>query len=105
MDVTTLAIPEVVLLKPKRFGDERGFFSEVFKESQASAAGIVDRFVQDNHSFSAEKGVVRGLHFQAPPRAQGKLIRATRGAILDIALDIRMGSPTYGRHVAAELSA
>lgn len=105
MDVQALAIPEVLLLKPKRFGDDRGFFSEVFKESQARNAGIVERFVQDNHSFSAEKGVIRGLHFQAPPVAQGKLIRVTRGSIFDVAIDIRQGSPTYGQHVAAELSA
>lgn len=105
MEVTSLAISEVLLLKPKRFGDERGFFSEVFKESDTSAAGIAERFIQDNHSFSSEKGVVRGLHFQAPPKAQGKLIRVTRGSIFDVVLDIRTGSPTYGQHVAAELSA
>jgi len=104
MDVQTQKIPEVLLLKPTRFGDARGFFSEVFKERDAVSVGIVDRFVQDNHSFSAERGVMRGLHFQAPPKAQGKLIRVTRGAILDVALDIRTGSPTYGQHVAVELS-
>src|SRR5688500_5686359 len=102
MEVQALAIPDVLILKPKRFGDARGFFSEVFRESAAEAAGITDRFVQDNHSFSAEKGVVRGLHFQAPPQAQGKLMRVTRGAIFDVALDIRIGSSTYGQHVAAE---
>jgi dTDP-4-dehydrorhamnose 3,5-epimerase len=104
MEVQALAIPDVLILKPKRFGDARGFFSEVFRESAAEAAGITDRFVQDNHSFSAEKGVVRGLHFQAPPQAQGKLMRVTRGAIFDVALDIRIGSSTYGQHVAAEVS-
>ncbi|RYG36025.1 MAG: dTDP-4-dehydrorhamnose 3,5-epimerase [Burkholderiales bacterium] len=105
MEVRSLKIPEVLLLKPKRFGDERGFFSEVFKESQTIAAGIIERFIQDNHSFSAERGVIRGLHFQVPPKAQGKLIRVIRGAIFDVALDIRQGSPTYGQHVSAELSA
>lgn len=105
MDVQPLAIPEVLVLRPKRHGDARGFFSEVFRDSVFAAAGIRERFVQDNHSLSAEKGVLRGLHFQAPPHAQGKLLRVTRGAILDVALDIRTGSPTYGRHVAAEISA
>jgi len=105
MDVQTLAIPDVLLLKPKRIGDDRGFFSEVFKESQARAAGIVERFVQDNHSFSADRGVIRGLHFQAPPVAQGKLIRVVRGAILDVALDIRINSPTFGKYASAELTA
>ena len=104
MEVQALAIPEVLVLKPKRHGDDRGFFSEVFRERQAESVGITDRFVQDNHSFSVEKGVMRGLHFQSPPHAQGKLLRVTRGAIFDVALDIRIGSPTYGQHVAAEIS-
>src|SRR5689334_11425360 len=98
------AIPDVLLIKPKRFTDARGWFSEAFKLEAAEAAGL-PRFIQDNESFSTEAGVVRGLHFQTPPFAQAKLIRCVAGAILDVAVDIRAGSPTYGRHVAAELSA
>lgn len=100
MNVTPQAIPEVLLVEPRKHGDARGFFSEVWKASVLPAV-----FVQDNHSFSAQKGVLRGLHFQRPPTAQGKLVRVVRGAILDVAVDIRQGSPTYGRHVAMELSA
>jgi len=100
-----LAIPEVVEVVPPKFGDHRGFFSEVFKHSVFEAEGILIDWVQDNHSFSAEAGTVRGLHFQAPPFAQAKLIRVLRGAIYDVAVDIRRGSPTYGRWAAAELSA
>jgi dTDP-4-dehydrorhamnose 3,5-epimerase len=105
MKVTPLAIPDVLLIEPTRHGDARGFFSEVWKESALSAAGLATRFVQDNHSHSAPPGVLRGLHFQRPPHAQGKLVRVVRGRILDIAVDIREGSPTYGQHVALELSA
>ena len=105
MRVTPQAIPDVLLIEPRRLGDARGFFSEVWKESALAAAGFHVRFVQDNHSFSAQKGVLRGLHFQRPPTPQGKLVRCTRGAILDVAVDIREGSPTYGQHVAMELSA
>jgi dTDP-4-dehydrorhamnose 3,5-epimerase len=105
MDVTSLAIPEVKLLVPKRFRDERGFFSATFNVTQCSAAGIPGPFVQDNHSLSRAMGVVRGLHFQIAPKAQGKLVRVVRGAVFDVAVDIRRGSPTYGRHVSAVLSA
>jgi len=106
VDVQTLSIPEVKLLTPRKFGDARGFFSEVFNaRSLAEAAGITETFVQDNHAYSAEKGVVRGLHFQLPPMAQDKLVRVTRGAIFDVAVDIRRGSPTFGRHVSAVISA
>jgi len=98
-------IPEIVLVTPRRFGDDRGYFQETFREHQYAEAGITGPFVQDNHSYSADQGVIRGLHFQAPPHAQGKLVRCTRGRILDVALDIRHGSPTYGHHVSAELSA
>jgi dTDP-4-dehydrorhamnose 3,5-epimerase len=94
----------VLLLQPDRFGDSRGFFSETFRADVVEAAGITDRFVQDNHARTEKKGTLRGLHFQAPPSAQGKLVRVTRGAVLDVVVDIRTGSPTYGRHVAAELS-
>jgi dTDP-4-dehydrorhamnose 3,5-epimerase len=105
MDIQPLAIPDVKLVSPKIFRDERGFFSETHNARALKAAGIDALFVQDNHSLSRAKGVVRGLHFQAPPRAQGKLVRVIRGSIFDVAVDIRRGSPTYGRHVSAVLSA
>jgi dTDP-4-dehydrorhamnose 3,5-epimerase len=95
----------VVLIKPRRFGDARGWFMETYSEVAALAAGIEVRFVQDNQSFSAFAGTVRGLHFQRPPHAQAKLVRCVRGSIMDYAVDIRRGSPTYGRHVAAKLTA
>ncbi len=99
------AVPEVLLIEPVKHGDERGFFSETYNAKVLADAGFVGVFVQDNHSRSPRKGTVRGLHFQAPPHAQDKLLRVTRGAILDVAVDIRKGSPTYGQAVAAELSA
>ncbi len=106
MLVEPCEIPEILKLTPKRFGDHRGFFSETWsRRAFAEAAGTEAEFVQDNHSLSAEKGVLRGMHFQSPPHAQGKLVRVSRGAILDVAVDIRVGSPTFGRHVTAELSA
>lgn len=105
MDVESLDIPEVLLLKPARHGDHRGFFSETYNKQAFAAAGIEMEFVQDNHSLSAEKGTVRGLHFQVPPRAQAKLLRVIRGAVFDVAVDLRWGSPTYGRHVSAVISA
>lgn len=95
----------VVLLRPRRFGDERGWFMETYSETAAAAAGIDARFVQDNQSFSASQGTIRGLHYQRPPHAQAKLVRCLRGSIMDYAVDIRRGSPTYGRHVAARLTA
>lgn len=102
--IEATAIPAVKVVTPRKFGDARGFFSEVFKAS--AFAGVDDVvFVQDNHSLSAEVGVLRGLHFQSAPFAQGKLVRCARGRILDVAVDIRRGSPTYGQHVAVELSA
>jgi dTDP-4-dehydrorhamnose 3,5-epimerase len=104
MNIEMFEIQGLVLFEPARHGDARGFFSEVFrKDVFAAHAGPVD-FVQDNLSRSASKGTVRGLHYQAPPKAQGKLVRVARGAVLDVAVDVRMGSPTYGRHVAVELS-
>lgn len=105
MDIERLAIPEVLIIKPRRFGDHRGFFSETWNRAAFREAGIDLDFVQDNHSLSAERGTLRGLHFQTPPHAQDKLVRVVRGAILDVAVDIRAGSPTYGRWVAAEISA
>lgn len=98
-----LEIPEVILVEPVLFCDERGFFMETYKFSDFSAFGIKERFVQDNHSRSI-KGVLRGLHYQNPPRAQGKLVRVIRGEVFDVAVDIRKGSPTYGRWVGVVLS-
>lgn len=95
----------VVLLTPRRFGDHRGFFAETYSHRAYSEVGIDINFVQDNHSLSSEAGTVRGLHFQAPPAAQAKLVRCGRGAIFDVAVDIRKGSPTYGQWVGYELSA
>ena len=105
MKIERCAIPDVLVIEPTRFEDPRGFFSEVWSHRSLAAHGIETPFVQDNHSLSREAGVVRGLHFQRPPWAQGKLVRVVRGAILDIAVDLREGSATFGRHVAMELSA
>ena len=105
VDIERFEIQDTLLLTPTRHGDNRGFFSETFRTDVAIQCGIKTPFIQDNHVFSRQKGVLRGLHFQTPPRAQGKLVRCARGAILDVAVDIRVGSSTYGRHVAVELSA
>ena len=104
--VTTLdpALPDVKLVRPRRHGDARGYFMETYNQSALAFAGISDVFVQDNQSRSESAGTVRGLHFQTPPFAQAKLVRCTSGRMLDIALDIRVGSPSYGRHVCVELS-
>ena len=96
---------KVLLLKTRRFGDSRGWFAETYNAARFSGLGISETFVQDNHSFSATQGTLRGLHFQTPPHAQAKLVRCTRGRILDVAVDVRRGSPTYGKWVGAELSA
>lgn len=100
-----LAIPAVVLIRPKKFGDARGYFMETYSTEAFAAAGIEAAFVQDNQSLSATAGVVRGLHFQAPPVPQAKLIRVLKGVIFDVAVDIRVGSPSYGRWCAATLTA
>jgi len=105
MNVEPTAIPDVLLLTPPRYLDGRGFFSETWNESRFVEAGIRGPFVQDNHVKSADRGVVRGLHLQIAPNAQGKLIRVVRGAIWDVAVDVRRGSATYGRHVGVVLSA
>jgi dTDP-4-dehydrorhamnose 3,5-epimerase len=105
MQVEETAIPAVKIVTPKKHGDARGFFSEVYNRADWDKAGLELTFVQDNHSFSAAAGTLRGLHFQTPPFAQDKLVRCTRGRILDVAVDIRRSSPTFGRHVAVELSA
>ena len=105
MNIEVTHISAVKIITPKKFGDHRGFFSEVYNRKAFSAAGIDLEFVQDNHSLSADVGTLRGLHFQSAPFAQDKLVRVVRGAILDVAVDIRRSSPTYGQHVAVELSA
>ena len=105
MKVERLSIPDVLLLTPPRHGDDRGFFSEVFHAGRMAQAGVAGPFVQDNHTLSRARGVVRGLHCQVGPTAQGKLVRCVRGAIWDVAVDARRGSPTFGRHVAAEITA
>lgn len=105
MQFNKLRIPEIVLIIPRKFGDHRGYFMETFRENLFQEHAGPVRFVQDNRSLSAEAGTVRGLHFQLPPRALGKLVSCTAGALLDVAVDIRKGSPTYGQHVSAELTA
>jgi dTDP-4-dehydrorhamnose 3,5-epimerase len=97
------SIPEVILVKPQVRGDERGFFKEHYKHSEFMAGGIPDLFMQDNHSRSA-KNILRGLHYQKLPKPQAKLVSVIRGKVLDVAVDIRQGSPTFGKHVATELS-
>jgi dTDP-4-dehydrorhamnose 3,5-epimerase len=99
------SIHGVLVLVPKKFGDARGFFSETYSQREWAEMGMDDDFVQDNHSKSVETGVVRGLHYQLPPMAQTKLIRVVSGAVLDVVVDIRRGSRTFGNHIAEELSA
>ena len=105
MQVIPTEIPDVKVLVPRQFKDHRGFLSEVYSTKLLADAGIRTQFVQDNHSMSVEKGVLRGLHYQVAPMAQDKLIRVVHGSILDIAVDVRRGSPTFGRHVTAVISA
>ena len=105
MDITDLHLPGVKRIVPKRFGDHRGYFAETYSRARFADAGLDVAFVQDNESLSATRGTIRGLHFQRPPHAQAKLIRCVLGALLDVAVDIRKGSPTYGQHVAEVLSA
>ena len=97
MKIETTPLPDVLILTPARFGDARGWFSEVFSAPRLAAAGINIDWVQDNHSLSAKPGTLRGLHYQSPPHAQDKLVRCSRGEIFDVAVDIRKGSPTYGK--------
>ena len=104
LTVTETALPGVLLLEPRRFGDHRGFFCESWNKARMAEHGIDIEFVQDNHSLSKEVGTVRGLHFQSPPHAQAKLVRCGRGALFDVAVDIRRGSPTYGKWIGCELS-
>ncbi|MCS3744347.1 dTDP-4-dehydrorhamnose 3,5-epimerase [Rhizobium sp. BK661] len=104
MEIENTMLPGVLILRPSRFGDSRGFFSESWSEQRMRDAGLAFHFVQDNHSMSVYAGTVRGMHFQSPPHAQAKLVRCGRGRLLDVAVDIRKGSPTFGKHVAVELS-
>lgn len=104
LDVQTTSLSGVLILTPIRHGDARGFFSESWNRQRMKDAGIDIDFVQDNHSLSAKTGTVRGLHFQSPPHAQAKLVRCGKGALYDVAVDIRRGSPTYGNWVGVDLS-
>lgn len=105
MQIESLEISDVKILTPRRFGDSRGFFSETYNKAALAEHGIELEFIQDNHSMSQAVGVLRGLHFQIPPFAQDKLVRVTKGRIYDVAVDIRHGSPTFGKWVGAEISA
>ena len=105
LEAQQLDIPEVLLLRPKRYRDDRGFFSETWNRKAFADAGIALDFVQDNHALSLKAGTIRGLHFQSAPYAQDKLVRVVKGRILDVAVDIRRSSPTFGQFVTAELSA
>lgn len=105
MNFNFFPISGLCLITPQKFGDDRGFFMETFKSKAFNEAlGKKITFVQDNHSLSAPAGTIRGLHFQSPPHAQGKLVRCIRGRILDVAVDVRKNSPTYGQHVSVELT-
>ena len=105
MQVISTTLPDVLVLEPTVFADARGCFFESFNARRfAEHCGVTDAFVQDNHSLSARAGTIRGLHFQAPPHAQGKLVRCGRGRLRDVAVDVQRGSPTYGQWVAEELS-
>jgi dTDP-4-dehydrorhamnose 3,5-epimerase len=105
MQIRALAIADVYEILPRKFGDERGFFSETYSDVAMKAAGLPTQWMQDNHSFSAAQGVLRGLHYQMEPMAQDKLVRVVRGRIFDVAVDIRAGSPTFGKWVSLEVSA
>lgn len=105
MDIKNLGLPGLVSLRPRAFQDARGSFAETYNEKAFVAAGIAARFVQDNQSFSAKRGTIRGLHFQLPPAAQAKLVRVLHGSVYDVAVDLRRGSPTYGRWIGETLTA
>ena len=104
LEVRPTSLPSVLEVRPKRFADERGFFSEVWNQASLASAGVDVAFVQDNHSLSRQAGVLRGLHYQLPPAEQYKLVRVTRGSVYDVAVDIRRSSPTFGQHVGLRLS-
>lgn len=105
MKIEPTALADVVILTPRTFGDDRGWFCETWNGARMKAAGLAIDFVQDNHSMSARRGTLRGLHYQTAPHVQDKLVRCTRGAILDVAVDFRRGSPGFGKWVSVELSA
>lgn len=105
MKIIATSVEGVRIIQPKRWNDDRGFFSEVFRADVLAAHGIIHEWWQDNHSLSRARGVIRGLHFQIPPHDQAKLIRVVRGSIFDVAVDLRKASPTFGGHIAVELSA
>ncbi len=105
MEISETELPDVKILTPRRFGDDRGFFCETWNGARLRDAGVTLDFVQDNESLSARAGTLRGLHFQAPPHAQAKLVRVVQGAIRDVVVDARRGSPAFGRWTAVELSA
>lgn len=105
MNIISTSVLDVYILEPKVFGDSRGWFIESWSDRELKKAGITYDFVQDNHSFSAQKGTLRGLHYQKGDAAQAKLVRCTRGAVLDVAVDMRHGSPTYKKWVSVEISA
>lgn len=105
MNIEPLAIPDVLLITPAKFADSRGFFSETWNQAKLAAHGFAETFVQDNQSLSTQAGTIRGLHCQIGANVQGKLVRVIKGAIWDVAVDIRRGSPTYGQYAAAVLSA
>lgn len=105
MEIIKTSVQDVYVIKPKVFGDHRGWFMETYSDRVMQEAGLSYHFVQDNHSFSAKKGTLRGIHFQKGDAAQAKLVRVGRGAVLDVAVDLRIGSPTYQKWVAVELSA
>ena len=105
LDVLPLSLPDVKLIRTKRIADVRGYFAEAYVHRDFAAAGIADEFVQDNQSFSIAAGTVRGLHFQIPPFAQAKLVRVLRGKILDVVVDLRRASATFGKHLTVDLSA
>lgn len=105
LEITEFDLPGLCMVVPVKHEDDRGFFSETWNAREFAAHGLPTGFVQDNHSLSRDPGVLRGLHFQTPPSAQVKLVRVVRGAILDVVVDIRRGSPTFGQHVKVELSA
>jgi dTDP-4-dehydrorhamnose 3,5-epimerase len=105
MECKPLDLPGAMVLRPRRFSDARGYFTETYNEKTFSAAGITAKFVQDNQSYSARRGTIRGLHFQLPPAAQSKLVRVLQGSVYDVAIDLRMGSPAYGRWQGETLTA
>lgn len=104
MDIERTAIDGVLIIRPRKFADERGFFAPLLRQADLEAAGVTHAWVQENQSHSLSKGTIRGLHYQRPPFAQAKLVRVIRGAAMDVCVDLRAGSPTFGRHVSVELT-